>query len=180
MKKVILSFCAVTLFAFTASAQFHFEFGLNGNLPQGDAADTYSFGAGVYLEPRYAMSDNLDVGLLIGFNGLAGGDINSVGTANTEVSAAAVVPVLGTGTYRFSGNKVSPYAGAGIGLYFVKTGEASVSGMVVAESATESEFGFAPRAGVFIGRLNLGVAYNIAGDLKYMQFNLGVRILGRG
>jgi len=177
MKKVILSFCAVALFAYTASAQFHLELGLNFDSPSGDFKDSYDLGFGGYLEPRYAINENIDVGLHIGAIGFAGGDFS--GAANADVSAAAVTPVLATGHYRFTTNKVAPYAGLGLGLYFVKTGEVTANNQVLAESETESEFGFAPRVGVFIGRMNLGIAYNTAGDLDFLQFNLGVRILSR-
>jgi outer membrane protein W len=176
MKKVILSLCAIVLFSYTASAQFHIELGPSFNLPQGDFADSYDLGVGFYLEPRYAMTENIDLGLHIGIGAFAGGDLAGGGG---DVSAAGITPVLATGHYRFSTNKVSPYAGAGLGMYFVKTGDVSVSGGGTIEGTSDSEFGFAPRAGVFIGRMNLGVAYNIAGDLNYLQFMLGVRILSR-
>ncbi len=170
MKKVILSICAIALFTYTASAQFHIELGPNFNLPQGDFADTYDLGIGFYIEPKYAFSENIDLGLYVGSNGFAGADV-----AGQSYGAQAIVPVLATGTYRFSTNKVTPYGGLGLGMYFAKAVE--VNGTEVGEAG--SEFGFAPRAGVYIGRMNLGVAYNIVKDTNYLQFNLGVRILSR-
>lgn len=177
MKKVLLCISAVLLFAITASAQFHIELGPNFNLPQGDFADSYDLGIGFYLEPKYAINENIDVGLYIGSNGFAGGDIVQGGVSGSA-AATAIVPVLATGTYRFSSNSVTPYAGLGLGMYFAKAAEVTV-GTVTASGESESNFGFAPRAGVYIGRLNLGAAYNIVSDANYIQINLGVRILSR-
>ncbi|MEO9869876.1 outer membrane beta-barrel protein [Ekhidna sp.] len=171
MKKLLLSICLVAVIGFTANAQFHVELGLNANLPQGDFADAYKLGVGVYVEPKYAFNENIDLGLYIGSNGFAGEDISGGGS----VEATAIVPVLATGTYRFSTNNVTPYAGLGLGMYFIAAAE--IDGTEVGEA--ESEFGFAPRAGVYVGRLNLGAAYNIVKDANYVQINLGFRILSR-
>ena len=173
MKKVLLS-AVVALACFTASAQFHVELGLNFNSPSGDFGDSYDLGVGAYIEPKYALTENIDLGLLIGSNGFAGADIDT-GAGTGSVDATGILTILPTGTYRFTSNKVTPYAGLGLGMYFVRAIE--VDGVEIGES--ESEFGFAPRAGVYIGRMNLGLAYNLAGDVEFLQFNLGVRILGR-
>lgn len=177
MKKLILSICAIALFAYTASAQFHIELGPNFNMPQGDFADQYKLGVGFYIEPKYAMTENIDLGLYIGSNGFAGEDFSSGGVSGSA-SATAIVPVLATGTYRFSTSNVTPYAGLGLGMYFAKGAEVTFGGTTT-EGESSTEFGFAPRAGVYIGRMNLGAAYNIVKDANYIQFNLGVRILSR-
>lgn len=172
MKKVFLSICAVCLFG-AASAQFHFELGPNFNLPQGDFADAYDLGIGFYFEPKYALNDNIDLGLTVGFNAFAGADF-----AGASYGATSALAILPNATYRFSTNKVTPYAGLGLGLYNFKGAEVTI-GTVTAEGESESKFGFAPRAGVYVGRLNLGAAYNIVSDANYLQINLGVRILSR-
>ena len=178
MKKVLLSICAVVLFAYAANAQFHIELGPNFNLPQGDFADSYDLGIGFYIEPKYAMTENIDLGLYIGTNGFAGGDFTQ-GGISASAAATSIVPVLATGTYRFSESTVTPYAGLGLGMYFAKGAEITIQGVGTSEASSESKFGFAPRAGVYIGRLNLGAAYNIVSDANYIQINLGVRILSR-
>ncbi|GAB4234078.1 MAG: hypothetical protein Tsb0034_07580 [Ekhidna sp.] len=158
---------------YAANAQFHVELGLNFNSPQGDFADAYDLGIGGYIEPKYAMTENIDLGLYIGQNIFAGGDI--AGT-NTSLDAAKSLTILPTGTYRFSTSSITPYAGLGLGLYNFKTSAINANGT---EDVTESKFGFAPRAGLYLGRLNLGAAYNIVSDANFIQFNLGVRILSR-
>ena len=173
MKKLLLTAALVAVFAVSANAQFHVELGLNFNSPQGDFGDTYDLGIGAYIEPKYAMTENIDLGLLIGTNGFAGADVDG-----GSVDGLAAVTVLPTGTYRFSANNITPYAGLGLGMYFFEGASVDIGGVSVEEDG-ETEFGFAPRAGVYVGRLNLGVAYNVVSDANFLQFNLGVRILSR-
>ncbi len=178
MKKLFITAIAVGLLGYSASAQFHVELGLNFNSPSGDFGEVYDLGIGAFLEPKYSITENIDLGLYLGANGFAGADI--AGTT-ASVDATSVTPILATGTYRFVDSKVTPYAGLGLGIYSASIAGASV-GITTASVTEESttEFGFAPRAGVYLGRMNLGIAYNIAGDIEFLQFNLGVRIGNRG
>lgn len=170
MKKIILTICIVVLLATTAQAQVGAELGLGYGSPSGDFADLYDGGIGGYIEPYYGLTDNINLGLFVGGFAFAGGEIG----AGADVAASTVVPVLATGTYKFVDTKIKPYAGLGLGLYFIKFGE--ITGGTSADAANETEFGFAPRAGVYLGKLNLGLSYNTAGDLDYLLFNLGFRI----
>jgi len=178
MKKFLLTLSLVSVLALSSNAQFHIELGLNFNSPQGDFGDQYDLGVGFYAEPKYAINENIDLGLLIGRNGFAGADIGG-----QSIDAIGMTTILPTGTYRFSGGKVTPYAGLGLGVYIIDAVDLSITidgNTTVVEGESSSEFGFAPRAGVYIGRLNLGAAYNIVSDANFIQFNLGVRILNRG
>ena len=166
--------CAVGLIGYLANAQFHIEFGSNFNLPQGDFADAYDLGIGFYLEPKYAIHENIDLGLVIGSDGFVGTDGKLFG-ATSALSALVILP---TATYRFSTNTVIPSAGLGLGLYNFKEADVTIAG-IRTKGESESKFGFAPRIGVYIGRLNLGAAYNIVSDANYIQINPGVRILSR-
>lgn len=179
MKKLILTVFAVAALGYSSMAQFHVELGLNFNSPQGDFADQYDLGIGAYIEPKYALNENIDLGLLIGANGFAGAS-QDVGGVTVSAEALTATTVLATGTYRFSTKGVTPYAGLGLGIYAFKAAEISVAGGGVDIGESNTEFGFAPRAGVYLGSLNLGVAYNIVSDASFVQFNLGVRIGGRG
>jgi outer membrane protein X len=180
IKKIILLVLFFGTMAYSASAQFHIELGVNFNSPQGDFGDSYNLGAGVYIEPKYAFNENLDLGLYLGSNGFVGADIAN----GVSLEATTLTPILATGTYRFPTNKVTPYAGLGLGMYIAKAVDfifvdptTGVSITTLGESS--SEFGFAPRAGVYIGRLNLGLAYKLVSDANFIQINLGIRILSR-
>ncbi len=172
MKKLFLTVLAVGLFGYSSMAQAHLELGLNFNSPAGDFGDQYDLGVGFYLEPKYAMNENIDLGLLISSNAFAGGDLSG---STASVSALGMLVIEPTVTYRFSTSSVTPYGGLGIGYYSVEGVE--ISGFPKGDR--ESKIGFAPRAGVYVGRLNLGLAYNIVSDFNFLQFNLGVRILSR-
>jgi len=181
MKKLLLSISLVLAIVLTSHAQFHIELGVNFNSPQGDFGDAYDLGVGGYIEPKYAINENIDLGLLIGRNGFAGADI--AGT-NSSLEATGLLCILPTATYRFTSNGITPYAGLGLGIYSFDAIDFTVTDpntgvSVTAEGESNTEFGFAPRAGVYLGRLNLGVAYNIVKDANFLQFNLGVRILSR-
>ena len=178
MKKLFLTVAAVGLLGYSSMAQFHFELGPNFNSPQGDFADQYDLGIGFYFEPKYALNENIDLGLVVGFNGFAGAD-QTIGGQVVSADALSAIAFLGTGTYRFLTNNVTPYAGLGLGLYSFRAADISVVGGATVEQESNSEFGFAPRAGLYLGRLNLGLAYNIVKDANFLQFNLGVRILSR-
>jgi hypothetical protein len=179
MKKLLFTILSIGILSYSASAQFHVELGLNFNSPQGDFADQYDLGVGAYIEPKYALNDNIDLGLLIGANGFAGAT-QSIGGVTTSAEAITATTVLGTATYRFTSSGITPYGGLGLGIYAFKAAEISVGGGAAVTGESNSEFGFAPRAGVYLGRLNLGAAYNIVKDANFIQFNLGVRIGGRG
>jgi len=178
MKKIFTIILTVTALSYSATAQFHLELGSNFNSPSGSFGDIYDLGVGAYIEPKFALTENIDLGLYLGANGFAGADI--AGTSGS-VDAASITPILGTATYRFFSSSVTPYAGLGIGIYSGKIAGVAVGGTSVSTVETStSEFGFAPRAGVYLGRLNLGVTYNKAGDIEFIQFSLGARIRGRG
>lgn len=177
MKRIFI-IAIISIITYSANAQFHIETGVNFNLPINDLSENYEFGAGLYLEPKYAVSDKMDVGLYIGANGFAG---KEVGTTSGEVDATIAIPILATATYRFLKNKITPYAGIGLGVFSGKILNFSESALGGSSQTEEniSEFGFAPRAGVYIGRMNLGVIYNSSESIEFFQFNLGVRILDR-
>jgi opacity protein-like surface antigen len=177
MKRIFI-LAIISVITYSANAQFHIEIGLDFNLPLNDFSENYEFGAGLYVEPKYAISDKIDLGLYMGANGFAG---SNVGTTSGEVDATIAIPILATATYRFLSNKITPYAGIGIGIYSARIINYSES-LLGGSNQTEenvSEFGFAPRAGVYIGRMNLGVIYNSSESIDFFQFNLGVRILDR-
>ncbi len=157
---------------YASQAQFHVELGPSFQSPSGDFAETYDLGVGFALEPRVVLSDKLAVGLYVGALAFAGGDLSG---NSSDVDAAGIVPVVGTATYRILDSKVTPYAGGGMGVYSIKAATVDDFGNVQ-ESETVSEFGFMGRAGVFLGRFNLGASYHSAGNLSFVQFSLGARI----
>lgn len=174
---LVLSFCGI---GYSTSAQFHVELGLDYSPPTGDFGNSYNTGAGMYIEPKYSLNENIDLGLYLGGNGFVGSDVERV-----TFEFTTIIPILATSTYRFSTEKITPYAGLGLGIYFTRligfTFFDPITGHPERTSDnSSSDFGFAPRAGAYMGRLNLGFAYNIVSDVNFLQFNIGMRIGRRG
>ncbi len=182
MKKImnVLLVVLMVLMTTPSFSQLRFGLGLLGGIPVGDFGDVADFGAGAYLEGKYAVTENIDVGVHLGAMGFAGADIGVSGTS-VSVGSFGIVPLLFTGEYVFLGGPVSPYAGIGIGPYFISGGDVSVSGSSVGGSVSSgTEFGFAPEFGVYLGKFNLSISYNIAGDFNFINFGLGILIGNRG
>ena len=157
----------------TASAQgISVELDLGYNSPAGDFGDIYDGGVSVALHPRFKMNDKMAVGLSLGANAFAGGNLN--GGANTSISAAGITTILGTVQYKLMDSKITPYGELGIGMF---SGKVLTADALNSSGNTESvsNFGFAPEVGVMIGFLNASVTYAMAGDIKYTQFGLGFR-----
>lgn len=159
------------LASMSSTAQIRVGLGLTFGSPSGDFADVVDLGVGGYIEPKYAVNEKIDVGLHLAamiFGGSGGG--------GTSFTATNIEPILATGDFKISNSKVTPYVGAGLGVYLVDFGSVEISGFPSVDGGSETKFGFAPRAGVMLGRLNLGLSYNIVSDVNYLAFGLGFEV----
>ena len=163
MKRITFCLALILGIVVTSKAQIHVELGPSFQSPSGDFGEVYDFGVGFSLEPRITF-DKLGVGLYGAALGFAGGNV-----AGTNVAAMTMTPILATGTYKLVKAPISPYVGIGAGVYSYDF--ASSAGV-----ASQSDFGFMARGGVFLSRFNLGVAYHNAGDATFISFGLGTRI----
>ena len=161
-------------------AQFGVGLGLTAGIPSGDFGDIADFGVGGYLEPKYLVNNNIAVGVNFTVMGFAGGDLSDAltGGTPTELSAFVFVPVTAFADYMFLNQKVTPYAGLGLGPYFISGGETNV-GNLSFDLGSSTEFGFAPRVGVLIGKFNMGGAYHIVNGANFISFRLGFDIGAR-
>ncbi len=144
------------------------------------------------IEPKYAVMQELSLGLrLEGAVTLSGVDLNS-GTSNSSASAKAAASYLVTGDYYFSNNDFRPFLGAGIGIFTTASAQLSSSNPNLASG---SKFGGMIRGGFEYGHGRLGIEYNFVGkttvppsspgyndgyDVKnsYIGIKLGVNIGG--
>ena len=120
------------------------------------------------IEPKYAVMDQLSVGLRL--EGAAMVNVDEAGeTGNAQVNAS----YLATGDYYFSNNKFRPFLGAGIGVY-------SYANLSTEDDVpTSSSFGAMARGGFEYGHLRLGIEYNFVSDKSgYLGLKLGVVIGG--
>lgn len=159
MKKIAfcLSFlCA--LLAFQAQAQFSVGATVGPQIPLGEFGEGFGVGFGFNLQGKYAINEQLNTGLNIGYN--------SFGASDSDIDAStSITPITGFIEYVFaSSGKIKPFVSADLGIYSIRTrvnvdfgfGSNSVS-------ASRSFFGLAPAAGVLYG---LNDAFSLNGGLK--------------
>ena len=128
-------------------------------IPQGSGAKG---GVLFAIEPKYAVMDQLSVGLRLEGAVTAHGWVSSDGeSASAKVATSS--SYLATGDYYFSNNTFRPFAGAGLGLY--RLASASFDGAVSSDVAfgAATKFGGMIRAGFEVYHFRLGLEYNLVG-----------------
>ncbi len=170
MKKVIL--VVLLAFVFTngySQEEGKFRVGLDlGFVPTGGGG-----GGMLSIEPKYNITDNMNVGLRLGGAGIAK-DIQTTTTTSAEVSANG--SVVGTYDYYFhksgSGSSFAPYVGAGFGYYSlanVKVDDTSESTEIT--PAVSGVMGGLIRAGFEWAGFRMGVEYNVLPDSDLEDLN---------
>lgn len=126
------------------------------------------------IEPKYAVLDQLSVGLRMEAAVTANIDING-----NSGSAKANASYLLTGDYYFSNKKFRPFAGAGAGMFTTATVDENTVVNSAADLPTTSKFGFMTRVGFELGHFRMGAEYNfLANKSGYMGIKIGVCIGG--
>ena len=165
-------FFAVFVFVtFSATAQDFKPFKVNLSLGYAKPAGSGASGGALFsLEPKYGLSDNLDLGLRFELAAMA--QSISVNNQNGDVSVKGMGSYLLTGTYYLSKKNFRPYVGLGAGLYTIAgTTVTVVDGQVDDDFEdyqveASRKFGVMARVGFKAGHFNLGVEYNIVPNSK--------------
>jgi hypothetical protein len=127
-------------------------------------------GALFAIEPKYAVIDQLSIGLRI--EAAVTAKIDKTGNGS---SAKANASYLLTGDYYFNNHKFRPFGGGGAGIFTTASVDQNT---VITSSGTlpmASKFGFMVRAGFGYGHLRVGVESNFLADKAgYLGFKLGV------
>ena len=132
------------------------------------------------VEPKYAVNDNISVGLRMEAAVTARASVDANGDLK-EGDVKASASYLLTGDYYFNTNKFRPFAGAGAGLF--KVAGAEITSTDTEDVQTGSKFGFAPRVGFEFGHFRMAAEYNVigkTGEIKnsYMGIKFGFFIGG--
>lgn len=163
MKKIILVvFLALVFTSGYSQEEGKFRVGLDlGFVPTGGGG-----GGMLSIEPKYNITDNMNVGLRLGGAGIAK-DIQTETSTSAEVSANG--SLVGTYDYYFhksgSGSSFAPYIGAGFGYYSlanVKVDDTSESSEI--SPAVSGVMGGLIRAGFEWSGFRMGVEYNLLPD----------------
>lgn len=128
-----------------------------------------SYGFNFSVEPKFNVLDNLAVGLKLEAAGFILSDDEDY------VTLATLPSVSLTSEYYFGKKKVRPYIGVSAGAYFPKVYEFDDETITY---SGDTQFGFAPRAGVQIGHFRVGAEYNIVEDGNFLSIKLGASIGG--
>ncbi len=123
--------------------------------------DASTYGAGLSVEPKYAILDQLSAGLRIEALGMGTNGV-TVSGQNVSVGARGVVAFLAKADYYLTTTSVRPFLAFGAGLYLVGSSSAQASATTAAVS-TESftGFGVCPQVGLNLGAFRLAAAYNV-------------------
>ena len=170
MKKVILVVLLALVFTNGYSQEKgKFRVGLDfGFVPTGGGG-----GGMLSIEPKYNITDNMNVGLRLGGAGIAK-DIQTTTTTSAEVSANG--SVVGTYDYYFhksgSGSSFAPYVGAGFGYYSLANVKVDdTSNTTEISPAVSGVMGGLIRAGFEWSGFRMGVEYNVLPDSDLEALN---------
>ena len=170
MKKIILVLLVALAFTNVYSQEKgKFRVGLDlGFVPTGGGG-----GGMLSIEPKYNITDNMNVGLRLGGAGIAK-DIQTDTSTSAEVSANG--SFVGTYDYYFhksgSGSSFAPYVGGGFGYYSlanVKVDDASESDEIT--PAVSGVMGGLIRGGFEWSGFRMGIEYNFLPDSDLEDMN---------
>ena len=179
MKKLItfaLALCAFQLTHAQESDQIFKKFKVDVSLgyavPQESGGSGRNAGVLFAIEPKYAVMDELSVGLRMEGAAMANIDMNGEkGTVKVNASYVA------TGDYYLSNNKFRPFLGAGPGIFTYA--KVSTEDEEMDDIPVNSKFGFMARGGFEYGHLRVGVEYNfVAQKAGYLGLKIGAVIGG--
>jgi hypothetical protein len=177
MRKIILGLVVLCLGA-SANAQstefkpFKVDLAFGYAVPGGSGSKG---GALFAIEPKYAINDNITVGVRMEGAVMARASQSSTGeplVADVKASGS----YLATGDYYFNTNQFRPFAGIGLGIYS-NAGASVDSYGGTSDVSTGTKFGGAPRVGFEYGHFRMAVEYNLVGKSAGINYNyLGVKL----
>ncbi len=176
MKKLYMTALAIGVIAL-ANAQtertfkpFKVDIALGYAIPAGSGSKG---GVLFAVEPKYAINDNLTVGLRMEGAATAQGTVVNGEMNNGDVKVSS--SYLATADYFFNTNRLRPFVGAGAGIY--TNASANIDVQSTDDVKSGSRFGFAPRAGIEYGHFRAAAEYNVAGKTAMVNHNyLGLKI----
>ena len=201
MKKILVTF-TIILFTSSLFAQL-FRFNSGGMIsaqwnmakPMGSMTDfvkNTSF-TGMNIDYRHCYKNNIILGGRTGWNNfyenrklliIEDGEFTSYKNIQHKV---ITVPIMFVVDYMVNSDKIIPYAGVGIGAYYI--GQSTVSNNVSTESNNSFHFGVSPELGITIPfivsnfGLNVSSRYNYAlGNSKsdsysWFDFSIGISFM---
>lgn len=185
MKNGFLLFVFTLLVCFSASAQstlykpFKVDAGLLLAFP---TTNDYELGVGIYVEPKYNVTDQFAMGFKGEFVGLASNTLLELDGDLVEVNVSGVASFLLTADYYLTNTIARPFVGIGAGAYIL--GDVDYADDEIYSVNLGTRLGFAPRVGVVLGHFRVALEYNVIPskeDLEsrsYLGMKVGFEIGG--
>jgi outer membrane protein W len=183
MKKLsfVLAFIVATIAVnaqSTAFKTFKVDLATGYAIPGGSGAKG---GVLFAVEPKYAVNDNITVGLRMEAAIMARATVDATGNLQ-EADVKASGSYLLTADYYLNTNKFRPFAGVGVGLYSTAGAKVDNSG-TTGEVSSGNKFGGLPRVGFELGHFRMALEYNVVGKTgtinnNYMGIKLGFFVGG--
>jgi len=178
MKKIsILIIALLGFIVFNSHAQINIGATVGVQIPTGTMADGMTTGFGFDIVGKYMLSENLAVGVDVGWARFGTEDLG----LEQDVSASgSFIPLTGLIEYHFGTGKVKPFIGTDIGLYIFKV---KASYMGISASTSQSYFGFAPLGGIeydikdnlaFTANLKYNFVLAEGDNVSYLGINVGI------
>jgi outer membrane protein X len=181
MKKILFTII-ITCLAIFAQAQkknsfkpFKVDLAIGYAIPGGSGSKG---GVVLALEPKYALNDNLTLGLRLETALTARGAVDASGMEVTG-DIKGMGSYFATADYFFNTHKFRPFVGAGLGVVNIAAASFDTqSSQIDAEDVQAStNFGFMPRVGFELGHFRTGLEYNIMGKTGDINNNyLGIKL----
>lgn len=182
MKKLITFAFALLVFQMVNAQEtsdrvfkkFKVDVSLGYAVPQVSGSGGTNAGALFAIEPKYAVMDQLSVGLRMEAAVMANIDMEG-----EKGSAKANLSYLATGDYYFSNKRFRPFGGVGAGMFTYASISSEDEGADLDNIPIDSKFGFMARGGFEYGHLRVGVEYNFVADKAgYLGLKIGAVIGG--
>ena len=151
----------------------------NSNTDQSSVqGNKFSGGVLFAIEPKYAIIDQLSVGLR-GEAAVTAHINNSNNNGSNNSNAKANLSYILTLDYYFLNGGFRPFIGGGAGIYTTVQIDSSTSIASVNSIPRTSQFGYMARAGFEVGHLRLGAEYNfLTNKASYLGLKIGIGIGG--
>lgn len=185
---LLLSFSSLVS---VSSGQIQAGITFGAELPVGSFNDLFNAGPGLGIAGKYALDDYLSLGANLHFNAFSGNRYHNPNDGKNWKNRASITGFTGLFEYNFSTEKLKPYMGADLGLYFwglkyyysyywFNPGHPSYVYDYRRETGTE--LGFAPCGGIYYDLteqlvLNANVKFHLMvteTGLNYMGINAGM------
>jgi outer membrane protein X len=120
------------------------------------SGDVNAWGAGLAVEPKYNLTDQLALGLRLEYTGLVSESYTLAGL-DLSLSARAVLAILAKADYYFTTSSTRPFIGLGAGYYSIGSSDVGSTGL---SAEAFGGFGVFPQFGVNFGHFRLAVGYH--------------------